>query len=202
MVLHEYKPPKCFPNTSLTIRLSRPLIRTDTSLDRESRAFHCIHYQLSRHRETLHTTASVASCRDTETVHTTASVASCRDTERRCIPLHPLPAGETLHQPRIQTELSMGLHGSCQVSTLAPWDTMEAPCSVRATPTSLIRTDTTLPFTTYQNRPKLCWLEACREHHETRRDVVSSQTEGNSVRVAEDVLRVEGFSHKIVQVHQ
>ena len=37
MVLHEYKPPKCFPNTSLTIRLSRLLIRTDTSLDRDSR---------------------------------------------------------------------------------------------------------------------------------------------------------------------
>ena len=30
----------------------------------------------------------------------------------------------------------------------------------------------------------------------TRRDVVSGQTEGNSARVAEDVLRVEGFSHK------
>ena len=29
--------PKCFPNTSLTIRLSRLLIRTDTSLDRDSR---------------------------------------------------------------------------------------------------------------------------------------------------------------------
>ena len=36
----------------------------------------------------------------------------------------------------------------------------------------------------------------------TRRDVVSSQTEGNSARVAEAVHRVEGFSHKIVQVHQ
>ena len=36
----------------------------------------------------------------------------------------------------------------------------------------------------------------------TRRDVVSSQTKGNSVRVAEDVLRVEGLNHKIVQVHQ
>ena len=53
-----------------------------------------------------------------------------------------------------------------------------------------------------QSRPKLCWLEACRERHETRRDVVSGQREGNSVRVAEDVHRVEGFSHKIVQVHQ
>ena len=35
---------------------------------------------------------------------------------------------------------------------------------------------------------------------ETRRDVVIGETEGNSARVAEDVLRVEGFSHKIVQV--
>ena len=50
-----------------------------------------------------------------------------------------------------------------------------------------------------QNRPKLCCLEACRELHETRRDVVSGQTEGDGARVAEDVLRVEGFSHKIVQ---
>ena len=48
----------------------------------------------------------------------------------------------------------------------------------------------------------LCWLEACRERHERRRDVVSGLTEGNSARVAEDVLRIEGFSHKIVQVHQ
>ena len=207
MVLHEYKPPKCFPNTSLAIRLSRPLIRTDTSLDRESRAFRCIHYQLSGHRETL---------------HTTASVTSCRDTEGRCIPLHPLP-----DQPRIQTELSMGLHGSCQVSTFdihgtpwklprfhtrSPWDSMEAarlPHALCPTPVlrdgtphqrRLIRTDTTLPFTTYQNRPKLCWLEPCREHHETRRDVVSGQTEGNSVSVVKAVHRVDRFSHKIVQV--
>ena len=36
----------------------------------------------------------------------------------------------------------------------------------------------------------------------TRRDVVSGQTERNSVRVAEDVHRVERLSHKIVQVHQ
>ena len=53
-----------------------------------------------------------------------------------------------------------------------------------------------------QSRPKLCWLEACREHHEKRRDVVSGQTEQNSARVAEDVLKIEEFSHKIVQVHQ
>ena len=40
------------------------------------------------------------------------------------------------------------------------------------------------------------------EKHETRRDVVSGQTARNSVRVTEDVHRVEGFSHKIVQIHQ
>ena len=47
-----------------------------------------------------------------------------------------------------------------------------------------------------KGRPKLRWLDAGRERHVTRRDVVSSQTQGNSVRVAEDVLRVEGLSHK------
>ena len=45
-------------------------------------------------------------------------------------------------------------------------------------------------------------MRAERERHVTRRDVVSNQTEGNSVRVAENMLRVEGLSHKIVQVHQ
>ena len=40
------------------------------------------------------------------------------------------------------------------------------------------------------------------EEHVTRRDVVSSQTEGNSVSVVEAVLRVDRFTHKIVQVHQ
>ena len=60
MVLYEYTTPKCFQNT-LTIRLSRPLIRTDTSLDRVQSipipavvtrgddAYHCIRCQLSRH---------------------------------------------------------------------------------------------------------------------------------------------------------
>ena len=56
--------------------------------------------------------------------------------------------------------------------------------------------------TRVQSRQKLCCPEACREHHETRRDVVSGQTEGNSARVAEDVLRIGGFSHKTVQAHQ
>ena len=40
------------------------------------------------------------------------------------------------------------------------------------------------------------------ERHVTRRDVVSSQTEGNRVSVVEAVHSVDRFSHKIVQVHQ
>ena len=47
MVLHEFDPSEVFINTSHPNRLSRPLIRTDTSVDRGSRAFHCIHHQLS-----------------------------------------------------------------------------------------------------------------------------------------------------------
>ena len=99
----------------------------------------------------------------------------------------------------------MGLHGGCQVST--PLRRTSSPYQVlhiqrlRTDINVADRTNTTLPFTTYQNRPKLCCIVAYREHHETRRDVVSGQTEGNSARVAEGVLRVE-FSYKIVQVHQ
>ena len=66
-------------------------------------------------------------------MHTTASVANCRDTERRCIPLHPLPTVVTSTSPvsklrypcdsmkaaRFPHALSMGLHGGCQVSTRA-----------------------------------------------------------------------------------
>ena len=166
-------------------RLSRPLIRTDTSLDRESKAFHCIHYHLSRHRETL---------------HTTASVASCRDTERRCIPLHPLPVVETLHQP---------------VSKLScPWESMEAAkllhalCphqfSVHVLHTNVadknryytsihprIRTD--------QNCAVLKRAENIMRHVEMWSVVRQKET----VRASEeDVLKVEGFSHKIVQFHQ
>ena len=40
------------------------------------------------------------------------------------------------------------------------------------------------------------------ERHVTRRDVVSSQTEVNSVSVVEAVHRVDRLSHKILQVHQ
>ena len=76
----------------------------------------------------------------------------------------------------IHTAQSMGLHGCCQVS---------APLIS----TSRIRTETTLHSPRIQNRPKRCCLEVCREHHET-------------ARVTEDLLKVEGFSHKIVQIHQ
>ena len=122
----------------------------------------------------------------------TESTTSCRDTERRCTPLHPLPAVETLRNVayncircqlsrrpplpypncsihgtpwRLPHGLSMRLRGGCQVST--PLRRTSSPYRY-STSTSLIRTDTTLPFTTYQNRPKLCCLAACREHYETR----------------------------------
>ena len=162
-------PSEVYINTSHPNRLSRPLIRTDTSLDRESRAFHCIHYQLSRHREAVHTTASVTSCRDT--------------------PPTPYPK---LSYPWDSMEAAKLPHALCPHQFSVPVPNSNVADKNRYC----------IPFTTYQNRPKLCCLEACREHRETRRDVVSGQTEGNSARVAEDVLRVEGFSHKIVQVHQ
>ena len=147
MVHHEYKPPKCFPNTSLTIRPRRPLVRTDTSLDRESKAFRCIHYQLSRrcvplhplpavvtlrsgayhciryqlsrHCEMVHTTASVAQLsRHCETVHTTASVASCRDTPPTPVSKLSCP-WDSMEAATFPHALSMGFHGGCQAATRA-----------------------------------------------------------------------------------
>ena len=113
MVLHEYKPPKCFPNTSLTIRLSRPLIRTDTSQDREPTKRYIV------------------------------SITSCRDTERRCVPLHPLPAVETpidaayhcircqLSRHRETVHIStLAINGTPwklpRFHTRSPWDSMKA----------------------------------------------------------------------------
>ena len=79
-------------------RLSRPLKRTDTSLDREFRAFHCIHYQLSRHRETLHTTASVASCRDVH--HSRIQTALSMELDGSCQVSTPLRRTSSPHQRR------------------------------------------------------------------------------------------------------
>ena len=53
-----------------------------------------------------------------------------------------------------------------------------------------------IPFITRPEQNQNCAGSKRAERHETRRDVVSGQTEGNSVRVAEDVHRVEGLSHK------
>ena len=58
------------------------------------------------------------------------------------------------------------------------------------------------PYNTCPKADQNCADLMRAEEHVTRRDVVSSQTEGNSVSVVEDVLRVDRFSHKIVQVHQ
>ena len=84
-------------------------------------------------------------------------------------------------------------------------------CDARGTPRVLtirhncvpsIRTDTALSIHHVSRADQNCAGEERAERHETRRDVVSGQTERNSVRVAEDVHRVEGFSHKTVQVYQ
>ena len=78
----------------------------------------------------------------------------------------------------------MVLHGCCQTSPLAVHGTER------------------FPYNTCPKADQNCADLMRAEEHVTRRDVVSSQTEGNSVSVAEDVLRVDRFSHKIVQVHQ
>ena len=105
--------------------------------------------------------------------------------------------------------LSMGLHGGCHVSTTplhgTPWRFSPLHTS-RGTPR--VRPDPVVTGTerfSYNTCPKAdqnCADLMRAEQHVTRRDVVSSQTEGNSVSVVEDVLRVDRFSHKIVQVHQ
>ena len=155
MALHEFDPSEVFINTSHPNRLSRPLIRTDTSLDRESRAFHCIHYQLSRRPPVPYPNCAIHGTPwKLPGFHTTSPYQFSV----------PVLHTKTLHG----THTNVADHSRYYTSI-------------------------------HQNRPKLCCLEACREHHETRRDVVSGQTEGNSVPVADDVLRVEGFSHKIVQ---
>ena len=80
--------------------------------------------------------------------------------------------------------LSVVLHGCCQTS---PPD---------ATGTELFPQNTCPKAD--QNRADLMRAE----EHVTRRDAATSQTEGNSVSVVEDVLGVDRFSRKIVQVHQ
>ena len=135
------------------------------------------------------TTASVASCprhgayhcirsqfveTQGETVHTTASVASCRDTPST---LHP--------------ELSCPW-GSMEAATFphVSWDSTSA----NQIPSSQV--PNTFHTTRVQRQTKLCWLDAGRDRHVTRRDVVSSQTEGNSVSVVEAVHKfISGVKH-------
>ena len=85
-----------------------------------SRAFRCIHYELSRHRETLHATASVASCRDTPP--TRIQTGLFMGLHGSCHTRYPWDSMEAARFPH---SLSMGLHGSCHVSTRTlhgtPW---------------------------------------------------------------------------------
>ena len=151
MVLHGYKHPKCFPNTSLTIRFSRLLIRTDTSLDRDSRG-----------------------------------TPRVRDrSPQNCV-----------HVPRLSWD-STSARSFHQTRTVSTYQDSRGTSRVRPNPVV-----TGTEHFAYKGRPTLCWLNAGRERHVTRRDVVSSQTEGNSVSVVEAVHRVDRFSHKIVQIHQ
>ena len=72
-------------------------------------AYHCIRCQLSRHCETVHTPASVASCRVTPPIPHPELSCPWDSMEAATFPPH----------------LSMGLHGGCQTSPLAihgtPW---------------------------------------------------------------------------------
>ena len=78
----------------------------------------------------------------------------------------------------------MVLHGCCQTSP------------------PVVTVTERFPYNTCPKADQNCADLMRAEEHVTRRDVVSSQTEGNSVSVVEDVLRVDRFSHKMVQVHQ
>ena len=145
---------KCFPNTSLTIRLSRLLIRTDP-------------------RHLIETLVGTPRVRDRSPWDRTVSTYH-----------------DSRGTPRVRLR-TRALHGSCQVHRYLT--------SLRGTPRvrPKSRRHNTCPKTD-QN----CAGLMRAERHVTRRDVVSSQTEGNSVSVVEAVHRVDKFSHKIVQVHQ
>ena len=110
---------------------------------------------------------------------------------------------------RLLHSLSMGLHGSCSVSTTSlhgtPWRLSRFHTSrgtPRVRPDPVVTGTERFPYNTCPKADQNCADLMRAEEHVTRRDVVSSQTEGNSVSVVEDVLRVDKFSHKIVQVHQ
>ena len=75
-----------------------------------------------------------------------------------------------------------------------PWMLPDFPLAVTGTER--------FPYNTCPKADQNCADLMRAEEHVTRRDVVISQTEGNSVSVVDDVLRVDRFSHKIVQVHQ
>ena len=72
----------------------------------------------------------------------------------------------------------------------------------RVRPNHVVTGTEHFPYNTCPKADQNCAGLMRAERHVTRRDVVSSQTEGNSVSVVEAVHRDDRFSHKIVQVHQ
>ena len=86
--------------------------------------------------------------------------------------------------PRLHLTLSMGLHGGCQTFPLAihgtPWKLPRFHTS-RGTPR--------VPYNTCPEAGQNCAGLMRAERHETRRDVVSSQTEGNSMSVVDAVVQ-------------
>ena len=130
MVLHEYRTPKCFPNTSLTIRLSRLQIRTDTSLDRDSRG-----------------------------------TPQVRDrSPKNCV-----------HHCRLSWD-STSARSFHQTRTVSTYQ------DSRGTPRVRVATSTEhFPYNTFPKADQNCAGLMRAERHVTRRDVVNSQTEGNSV---------------------
>ena len=108
---------------------------------------------------------------------------------------HHTSPRDSMEAARLLHSLSVGLHGSCHVSTRLVG--LHECDQIPSSPVPNV-----FHTTRVQRADQNCADLMRAEEHVTRRDVVSSQTEGNSVSVVEAVLRVDRFSHKIVQVHQ
>ena len=101
-----------------------------------------------------------------------------------------------MENARLSHLLSMGLQGSCHAST-------RSRGTPRVRPDPVVTSTEHFPYNTCPKADQNCSDLMQAERHVTRRDVVSSQTEGNSVSVVEAVHKVDRLSQKkIVQVHQ
>ena len=133
------------------------------------------------------------------TVSTTVPVASCRGfswdtTSAR--PVHQTRTVSTYQDSRGTPRVRKTFHQARTVSTYQ--DSRGTP---RVRPNPVVTSTEHFPYNTCPKADQNCAGLMRAERHVTRRDVVSSQTEGNSVSVVEAVHRVDWFSHKIVQVH-